>query len=93
MDRDSYKKDFEIDYKIQAKVYKKFAKAGIILFPEVTLEKAVEILGYPREVILEALRTRKLPGRRVGKEHFIRVDYLYYWAVELEKRKRRSERC
>ncbi len=88
MDKDSYEENFEVENRINKQVGEKFAKAGIILFSEVTIEKAVEILDHiPREVILKALRTMKLPGRRVGKDHLIRVDYLYYWAIGFEARK------
>ena len=69
------------------KVAERFRRWGIVPFPEVELSDAVRITGIPRSIILKALRTRKLCGRRVYEAHMIRIVDLWHFAVSLESEK------
>lgn len=79
--------NFKTRVAIENRVAKKFAKAGVEVWPEVTAYRAAQIIGCPRSTIVKALRTWRLPGRCVGREHRVRLADLWYFARHLEIKK------
>ena len=76
-----------IGIKAENEVARRFATGGVAPFPEVDLGKAAFLSGIPKSRILNALRWRKLAGRRVGDKYLVRVVDLWHFAVSLETEK------
>ncbi len=80
-------KDFYEGLIAEYRIGKRFLKSGIDVFPEINAVMGAKILGCSHSTIMRALQTRRLQGRRVGKESLIRIINLYDFGVSLEKKK------